>query len=117
MYSGSRREIEREVGLRFGKIAFLALDQSKYSVESWVFQNLASSSSLLNLGIFLSFFAIFNPFFFIRAARGNYSNFQKSLKNCSGLIMGILWNLFKASSSLSPVTTHCAFADWAAAKI
>src|SRR3989344_3942324 len=80
IYSGRRMEMEREVGLRFGKITFFALDQSKYSVESWVFQNSASLSSFLNLGIFLSFFAIVYPFFFIRAARGYNSDFLTSYR-------------------------------------
>lgn len=45
---GKRSEIVFVEGLRFGKTARLAFDQSTYSVESCLAQNTRSASSLLN---------------------------------------------------------------------
>jgi len=49
--SGKRKEIVLVDGFRLGKIARLAFDQSRYSVESCSAQNFLSESSLLNLGM------------------------------------------------------------------
>src|SRR5437870_12706907 len=49
--TGKRREIDLVVGFRLGNRTGLACDQSTYSVESWVSQNLRSAASERNLGI------------------------------------------------------------------
>jgi hypothetical protein len=72
METGSRREIVFSEGLRFTSLLRLAAGQSMYCVESAVAQNLRSSSSFLNSGIFFIVFP--DPRFIpVHISGGNYA--------------------------------------------
>src|ERR1035437_1299106 len=62
MDSGSRSEIVRSDGLRFGKRARSPADQSTRPVESCFVQNARSAASVRNAGIFFCFLLIALPF-------------------------------------------------------
>ncbi len=74
---GRRIDIEFVDALRFGNTAVSELDQSMYSVESWLSQKSLSSSSFSNLGIFFKFF-IGLLFFLIHISNRYYSYFSIS---------------------------------------
>ncbi len=71
----------RVENLRLGSEGFtIALLQSKYSVVSWLAQNLRASSSFLNLGIDLRLFDLFilSPFVVTLVASRNYADLMIS---------------------------------------
>src|ERR1035437_2883612 len=73
METGSRTEMVRNVGFRFGNLRGAAVCQSMNSVESWSAQNSRSSSSDRNSGAaFFFVIGIGVPFTSIHVADGDY---------------------------------------------
>lgn len=72
--SGSRMEIVRFVGLRFGNTAKVAFFASRKSSGEWRAQKRRSALSDLNLGIFFSFFNVEFPFSFVHVTCRDHSN-------------------------------------------
>src|SRR5205823_6940500 len=68
--SGSRSEIVRNVGRKFGRVSGRASDQSRYSAESSRPQKARSAASSLNAGIF--FRELINFLFTVRHVAKRY---------------------------------------------
>src|ERR1017187_4399512 len=75
MKTGSRKEIVRSVGFRFGNVRRPPFRQSMNSVESWFAQNSRSSSSDRNSGTgFIFVFGISISFSSIHVPNGDYAH-------------------------------------------